>query len=313
MSWFSSLKKARAQKYQAIENEEDFLLITWDSCRFDAYVKAKTPRLDAYCEPRKAYAHGTYTLPSHVAMFQGFLPHAHIDEPFYNRYVQQVWRISHRKIHTKPLVTFPPHTKSIVTGFQQRGYFTAGVAAMYWFNDADTLRDGYEYFEVTGFDAQKQNELLLEQIGKQPSNRPYFAFVNYGETHSPFRYAGMAEPENKVDERFSLARLFNQKGVKRTDWKFDEESFGRQVACAEFLDTKTAELIEDLKTRGRPLTIVICGDHGECFGEDGLWGHSFYHEKVMEVPLLIFRVNGPPHEPPVASLEAPAEPTEKLH
>ena len=33
--------------------------------------------------------------------------------------------------------------------------------------------------------------------------------------------------------------------------------------------------------------LVACSDHGEVMGENGLWGHSFTHSKVLEVPLLI--------------------------
>ena len=43
--------------------------------------------------------------------------------------------------------------------------------------------------------------------------------------------------------------------------------------------------------RARPTTVVVTADHGECLGEEGLYGHAFHHEKVMEVPLLIFRLN----------------------
>jgi len=41
----------------------------------------------------------------------------------------------------------------------------------------------------------------------------------------------------------------------------------------------------------RGTIVVICADHGECFGEDGLHGHGFYHLKVIEVPLGIFPIN----------------------
>jgi len=34
-------------------------------------------------------------------------------------------------------------------------------------------------------------------------------------------------------------------------------------------------------------TIVICADHGENWGEDGLWGHTVNHPTVLEVPLII--------------------------
>jgi glucan phosphoethanolaminetransferase (alkaline phosphatase superfamily) len=39
---------------------------------------------------------------------------------------------------------------------------------------------------------------------------------------------------------------------------------------------------------------MVTADHGECFGEDGLWGHAIYHPKIMHVPLLIFTVGGCP-------------------
>ncbi len=240
----------------------------------------------------------TFTFPAHAAMFQGFLPHVFEPEPFYNRYCQQLWRISHRDIQTKPLVTFPGGTKSVVCGFRDRGYATLGVAAMYWFKDADVLRDGFAQFAVTGFDAHRQNETLLKQIRTEAADRPLFAFVNYGETHSPFRYQGMPPGGAEVDERFSLSRLFNQQGLRKADWQFDSESFQRQIACAGFLDARMGELIAALRERSKPTTVVVCGDHGECFGEDGLFGHAFYHEKVMEVPLLIFRLNAPPHAAP---------------
>ena len=126
MRWFSS---RRQKGLQVLDDEEDFLLVTWDSCRYDAYLEAPTPRLDSFGEARRAWVMGTYTLPSHLAMFYGFLPHVFAPEPLYNRHRQQLWRISHRNVHTTPLVTFPLGTRNIVSGFRKRGYFTVGVAA----------------------------------------------------------------------------------------------------------------------------------------------------------------------------------------
>jgi arylsulfatase A-like enzyme len=48
------------------------------------------------------------------------------------------------------------------------------------------------------------------------------------------------------------------------------------------------ELIEALP---RPLWLVIMADHGDCMGEDGLWGHSFYHPKVMEIPMTVLKID----------------------
>jgi arylsulfatase A-like enzyme len=48
------------------------------------------------------------------------------------------------------------------------------------------------------------------------------------------------------------------------------------------------DLLNFFKVSGRDVTVVMCGDHGDCFGEEGLYGHGFYHPKVMQVPMAIF-------------------------
>ena len=41
----------------------------------------------------------------------------------------------------------------------------------------------------------------------------------------------------------------------------------------------------------RDATIVLTADHGDCWGEDGLWEHGISHRRTLEVPLLM-RVRG---------------------
>jgi arylsulfatase A-like enzyme len=57
----------------------------------------------------------------------------------------------------------------------------------------------------------------------------------------------------------------------------------RQTKCLEFVDEKIGSLLEKFSES----SILICGDHGDCWGEDGLWEHGIFHEKVFEVPLVI--------------------------
>ncbi len=56
-----------------------------------------------------------------------------------------------------------------------------------------------------------------------------------------------------------------------------------QRASLEYVDRELALLFTELKD----YFAVICGDHGDCWGEDGLWGHGFYHPRVMEVPMVV--------------------------
>ena len=64
---------------------------------------------------------------------------------------------------------------------------------------------------------------------------------------------------------------------------------------AEYVDSKLGQLLSALpKERG--ILVVVCGDHGENFGEyfagKPRWGHLFPSPEVMEVPLVIGELNG---------------------
>lgn len=63
------------------------------------------------------------------------------------------------------------------------------------------------------------------------------------------------------------------------------------MEAVEFLDTRLQRLFVGLP--GHTI-VVLCGDHGEAFGEDGYWGHAVNHPTVQEVPIAIFRLNGAP-------------------
>jgi hypothetical protein len=53
--------------------------------------------------------------------------------------------------------------------------------------------------------------------------------------------------------------------------------------------------LADLLTGFREASTLVCGDHGDCWGEDGLWEHGVYHPKVLEVPLVMkMRSQGSP-------------------
>ena len=40
-----------------------------------------------------------------------------------------------------------------------------------------------------------------------------------------------------------------------------------------------------------PCHTIVCADHGDCWGEDGLWEHGISHPCTLTVPLLL-RVRG---------------------
>lgn len=261
---------------------ENFLLVTYDSCRYDTYMAARTPILDQFGEVRKAYSQATYTYASHASMFQGLLPHVFKDEDYYNRFTLQMWRLQHRK-KVKARVVFPEGSTDIIDGFNKLGYFTCGVAAMGWFRNNRYLQSGWQAYQWTGIAGRKQVHWTVEQIERQP-DKPFFAFINFGETHSPYKCEGQAGLEGDAPARERWKRT----GGEATENEFDEASWKMQITCAEFLDARMGDLLQEFRRMNRDVTVVMCGDHGECFGEEGQYGHGFYHPKIMEVPMLVF-------------------------
>lgn len=258
----------------------NILFVTLDSCRWDSYERAAMPFLNSLCPARRAYAQATFTYAAHMAMFQGILPHVPERIPFYNRYERQLIRIANRATAVPSVVSFDSGTVNIVSGFRQRGYYTLGLGAMEWFRHPH-LTEPFEEFHMTGIHASKQVDILLDRV---KPDQPFFALLNFGETHDPYKFSSI---DGVCHSAISRARQHNN-----FHGQFDEEGWRSQIRCCEYLDTQLAALFANLQEFERPTIVVICGDHGECFGEDGLFGHGFYHPKVMEVPLAIFEING---------------------
>lgn len=102
-----------------------------------------------------------------------------------------------------------------------------------------------------------------------------------GETHEPYEYGGQIECSNQSRAR---ARAFNTSGFNLREWK-------KQSDACSFLDEIIGILVSELAQLEQGTLCIVCGDHGECFGEDNCFGHGFYHPNVMAVPLGIFGIN----------------------
>jgi hypothetical protein len=266
-----------------VPGESNYVLLVADSARYDTAVRARASFLRRCGSFRQAWAPGTFTWPSHMAMMVGMLPHCFEDEPLYNRYRQHLWRLgtgggggagSNR---LEPVVRLPSD-ESIVDGFRKLGYATIGTGGLEWFRHP-IWSAWFEEFALLGR-ADEQHAWVLERIARG-DGRPFFAFVNYRETHEPYSYGS---------ESFELPDGFFMHKLGRGPLTAEEFAtlHERQIAAFDYLDGQIESFCARLPD---DTLVVLTGDHGDCFGEDGFYGHGFYHPKVMEVPLLIFRVS----------------------
>jgi hypothetical protein len=216
-----------------------------------------------------------FTYGSHCAMFVGFTPGiARCAEPFLNPKFGKVFKIAGAGFPRKGHEQFVLTGRTIIDGFKAKGYRTIGAGAVGWFDPATPtgrhLSEDFDdfYFPGDNYSLGKQLSWLAAAIAR--ARQPVFVFLNVGETHVPYYHAGAAwSPKENPCVPFSD---HNDAGLCRQ----------RQTACLEFTDTMLAPLLEAFATG----TTLVCGDHGDCWGEDGLWEHGFHHLKVLEVPLL---------------------------
>ena len=256
------------------QSGKSVLFITLDSCRYDTFEAAATPNLKAVGPLYRAMAPGNFTYSSHMAMFMGFTPgDAMRRERFINPKYGKLFKMIGAGYPSKGTEHFTLHGRNIIDGFKRLGYLTLGAGAMAWFNPAaETGRVLSQDFERFFFEGHSSLPQQMQWIGQNlpMDRRPAFVFLNVGETHVPYHYEGAP-----WDRRSNPCKPFS-------DSNDAAECRRRQTACVEYVDAMLAPLLGAFAQS----TILVCADHGDCWGEDGLWEHSIHHPKVMEVPLM---------------------------
>ena len=140
------------------------------------------------------------------------------------------------------------------------------------------------------------NEAFNEWLSRRrPSNRPFFAFLNFYDAHAPYvlpegaGYRFGVKPQRAADFIFLIEEW-------ETIDKVNLRPVYRQLAwdsydnCIAHLDERLGELLEGLLQSGvldRTL-VIVTADHGEGMGEHDLFNHgeSLYRPEIR-VPLLI--------------------------
>jgi hypothetical protein len=263
-----------------------FLFVTLDSCRYDSYAGASTPSFDRIGDVRCAMAPGNYTYASHAAMFVGFTPGVpNLREPFLNPKFGRIFKMA----YPPPLNTRRDFVAlegaNVIEGFERLGYETIGTGAVGWFDPsaptARVLTGSFRRYFYPGnpWSLRRQIGFVQNELESLAADRPVFVFINVGETHVPYYHEGAAwSPDDNPCVPFS-------------DSNDAAECRRRQTACIEWVDAELSTLLE----RFEGANVLVCGDHGDAWGEDGVWEHGIHHQKVLEVPLL-FRLGNPPSD-----------------
>ena len=256
-----------------VVGRDDLLLITLDTLRYDVATRAlregRTPTLGARLPEgswERRHAPASFTLPSHQAMFAGFLPTPEAPGPH-----QRLFALRFAGSETTGPRTCVLDGPDIVHGLAARGYHTVCIGGVGFFNRQTPLGQVLPgLFAESHWDRSlgvtddastaHQVALALRIIARLPIEQRLFLFVNVSALHQP-----------------NLGYL---PGAV-------EDSPASQAAALAYVDGQLTALFAALSARRRTFCIV-CSDHGTAYGEDGYRGHRLAHSVVWTVPYAHF-------------------------
>jgi len=262
------------------------LLISADTLRADhlganGYVRDTTPSMDAVAARgvnfTRAYSHAPNTAPSHTSILTSLYPSVH-------------GVFEHGQEPDPNLVTLPE-------ALQGAGYATGAFTQL----NGRTFAPGFDtwHFIKSQLESNKgltDLDVLTDWVGER--TKPWFAFLHSYDVHLPYapepEYLEMWAP----DYDGPLPNNVSRKTVNRVnsgDIETDERDlqFILDVYDAELrrLDDIYGRLFAKLEEMGEldDTIVVFLADHGEEFGEHGLYGRHTYalHEELLRVPLVI--------------------------
>jgi arylsulfatase A-like enzyme len=306
----------------ASKSSPNILVIVVDTLRADhlstyGYARATSPNLTRIAAQgvlfEDAISTSSWTLPAHQSLLTGRYPH------------------EHGPLREQPLnESFP----TLAQVLDKRGYRTAAFSAN---NDFFCRRAGFDlgflHFEDYFYSVEDMiyrtfwgrvffHNYLAELVGRdelparrkagdvnrslqhwldRTSDRPFFAFLNYVDVHSPYlpersyryKFAGRDAQAQCPHTQLNLSKLLHPPNEFDYLMGLSADCFQLQIDAYDsgisYVDDQIAGLFVELARRGldKNTLVVVTSDHGESFREHGFVTHgtSLYRELVW-VPLV---------------------------
>lgn len=264
----------------------NIFLIILDSCRYDSFIKARTPNFDRIAKVQKRYSYASWTSPSHFTFLMGLLPHSSQKNIFASTVYESEYRLWQKRIGIDTDIKFENLLPefNLIKFLNGLGYRTFARVSLPVLNPQTTL--SYYFYDYRLMDNHNSFSQIVESIVFY-NDIPTFYLLNLGETHYPYM---LDDPE--------LPHLSGLNGVLRKIDSSSENSLNgsylkpavlkklqkQQIKAVSYCDAVFGELIEKCPSN---TYFIVTSDHGELFGENGYFGHGpIMHEKVFEVPMI---------------------------
>ncbi len=328
----SAEQRALANSPAAASGAPNVLLIVLDVVRaanssLYGHPNPTTPELDRRAQLGLIFAEARstapWTLPSHASMLTGRWPHelsVGPDLPLDGTFPTLAEVLGKQGYTTAGFIGNTCYCNSLFglgRGFARyEDYYETQTVSFF-----ETLRSsglgkrilqglGYPIRIVDGETSTRKtaemiNRDVLNWLAQRPSNRPYFAFINYFDVHTPYVLHG--DPQSRfgmaslpIAEQFVIDKRFldlaagkpapaglSANGIVKDAFDMYRDSYD---SCLAYLDRQVGLLLDEIEGRGllENTLVIVTSDHGEQLGEHGLLGHglSLYRQEV-HVPLVV--------------------------
>ena len=304
------------------------LVIVLDTTRADAFepygaATGSSPATAQLASSGQAvedvFATASWTLPSHASMFTGLLPRA-----------LGLTQAPGGTPHGARPVLEAHEDRFLPAVLRRAGYETRAVSANLWVSPYAGFETGFDDFSlVKGVsrveqverddirgratwafeglrartdDGASEAEATIRGWLDEPTDKPFFWFVNLVEAHSPYlppRPYNDLGPLDRIRAANEARRYLSLEAIWRTclmDFGVPDDALARMrhlyARSVRMLDDWLARLLESLDARGilDDTLVLVTSDHGENFGEGGLLAHAFsLDDRLIRVPFVANR------------------------
>jgi arylsulfatase A-like enzyme len=136
----------------------------------------------------------------------------------------------------------------------------------------------------------------MRELRESDTDRPYFLYLHFMDPHIDYdppaawwspaalAYEGPVDGQSGTLRDATRGKAYVQSDADTAQWC---ELYSNEVS---YLDHQLGRLLDGLAERGlytENTLLVFTSDHGEQFGEHGLWEHGDLHIENVRVPLML--------------------------
>ncbi len=281
--YFSHLTRPRVAQLSVARGGGPVILIVVDAMRPDhlsayGYERPTTPAIKALADDgvvlTNYFVNGNWTRPSTASLVTGLMPAEHGVESEQDKLAEQYVTLA------ETLRDLGVPTGAVVGNGNAGSAFGLGQGFSYY---ADTVN------HWQGLPSAEQVTELALPFVREHQSEPFFLMLFFVDAHNPY---GAPPPYEDMYVRDPTAKL-----VRSPHWevgRYTPAEIERMQATYDgalrYTDETLGKFFATLKELGiyDRATIVVTADHGEAFGEHGVFMHSHHlYDEIIRAPLIV--------------------------